>query len=74
MNGKNVSDDHENPQRVTVAVVQMSCVESKSANVKKALAEIADAAQRGANLFIPWRPYCYKAEIQRIINAKRTER
>jgi len=50
VNGKNVSNDRENPQRVTVAVVQMSCVESKSANVKKALAEIAAASQRGANI------------------------
>lgn len=35
---------------VTVALVQMSCSPSKDANVAKALARIADAADQGANI------------------------
>ena len=40
----------DNSDRVTVALVQMSCVESKRANVEKALARIAEAAAAGANV------------------------
>jgi N-carbamoylputrescine amidase len=36
--------------RVAVALVQMSCVESKRANVEKALARIDEAAAAGANV------------------------
>ncbi len=39
-----------NPDRATVALVQMSCVASKQANVEKALARIAEAAAAGANI------------------------
>ncbi len=35
---------------VNVALVQMGCASSKQANVDKAIARIADAAQRGANI------------------------
>jgi N-carbamoylputrescine amidase len=35
---------------VTIALVQMRCVESKDANVRKALARIAEAAAAGANI------------------------
>ena len=38
------------PDRATVALVQMSCVESKQANVDKALGRIAEAAAAGANI------------------------
>jgi N-carbamoylputrescine amidase len=37
-------------QRVNVAVVQMTCGESKQANVDKALDRLADAAARGADV------------------------
>jgi N-carbamoylputrescine amidase len=37
-------------QRATIALVQMRCVESKDANVGKALARIAEAAAAGANI------------------------
>jgi N-carbamoylputrescine amidase len=45
MNGR-VAD----AQRVKVAVVQMTCSESKQANVDKALDRLADAAARGADV------------------------
>jgi len=35
---------------VTIALVQMACVESKAPNVTKALQHIAEAADRGANI------------------------
>jgi N-carbamoylputrescine amidase len=38
------------PSKITVALVQMACGESKAANVQKALARIAEAAAAGANL------------------------
>ena len=38
------------PDRAVVALVQMSCVESKQANVDKALRRIAEAAAAGANV------------------------
>lgn len=38
------------PDKVNVAVVQMSCTDNKQQNVEKALAKIADAAQQGANI------------------------
>ena len=38
------------PSQVTVALVQMSCVPAKAANVEKAVARIADAAKAGANI------------------------
>lgn len=40
----------ETPSQVTLALVQMQCVESKQANVDRALAEIASAAGEGANI------------------------
>jgi N-carbamoylputrescine amidase len=39
-----------NPDRATVALVQMSCVASKDANVEKALSRIGQAAAAGANI------------------------
>ena len=45
-----MSNDREIPQHVTLALVQMSCVKSKSQNIEKALEKIADAAKRGANI------------------------
>ncbi|MFQ5732756.1 MAG: carbon-nitrogen hydrolase [Planctomycetaceae bacterium] len=45
-----MSNDREIPRQATVAVVQSSCVEAKSPNVEKALAEIAKSAKRGANI------------------------
>ena len=52
------NEQHDSPsstgssvaERATVALVQMSCVELKSANVEKALARIAEAAAAGANV------------------------
>jgi N-carbamoylputrescine amidase len=41
---------HTFPSKVTVALVQMTCVPQKQPNVDKALARIADAAERGANI------------------------
>jgi len=38
------------PSKITVALVQMTCGESKAANVQKALTRIAEAAAAGANL------------------------
>jgi N-carbamoylputrescine amidase len=38
------------PQRVNVALVQMSCTSGKQKNVDKALARIAEAATAGANI------------------------
>lgn len=38
------------PSRITVALLQMSCVASKQANVDKALARIAEAAAAGAQV------------------------
>ena len=38
------------PRTVLIALAQMSCVESKSANVAKALERIADAAGQGADI------------------------
>ena len=38
------------PQRTSVALVQMSCVADKQKNVDKALARIAEAAAAGANI------------------------
>jgi N-carbamoylputrescine amidase len=42
--------DHVHNRPVTVALVQMSCSESKQRNVDKALAQIAQAAERGVNI------------------------
>jgi len=41
---------NSSPDRVTVALVQMSCTREKRPNVDKALARIADAAGQGANI------------------------
>ncbi|MEO8494822.1 MAG: carbon-nitrogen hydrolase [Planctomycetota bacterium] len=38
------------PRKVSVALVQMTCVEAKEPNVEKALSRIADAADRGAKV------------------------
>lgn len=38
------------PDKINVAVVQMSCTDNKQQNVEKALAKIAEAAQKGANI------------------------
>ena len=38
------------PATVTLALVQMRCVESRRANVERAVAEIAEAAAAGANV------------------------
>jgi len=43
-------ETNESPRVVTMALVQMSCVASKAANVEKALQRIADAAARGAQI------------------------
>ncbi len=40
----------DTPDTVTLALVQMSCVDSKEANVDKALQRIAEAAKGGANI------------------------
>jgi N-carbamoylputrescine amidase len=40
----------DTPSRVTVALVQMRCAESKRENVEKAVARIADAARSGAQI------------------------
>jgi N-carbamoylputrescine amidase len=42
--------DHVDSRPVTVALVQMSCAAAKEPNVEKALAKIAEAAERGANV------------------------
>jgi N-carbamoylputrescine amidase len=42
--------DHVHSRPVSVALVQMSCKEAKQPNVEKALARIAEAARRGANI------------------------
>jgi N-carbamoylputrescine amidase len=42
--------EHVQKRPVTIALVQMSCVRSKDANVEKALARIAEAAAHGANV------------------------
>jgi N-carbamoylputrescine amidase len=42
--------DHVHNRPVTIALVQMSCGESKGQNVEKALQRIAEAAERGANI------------------------
>jgi N-carbamoylputrescine amidase len=42
--------DHVHHRPVRVALVQMSCTANKDANVEKALARIAEAAERGANI------------------------
>ena len=44
------SREPQPPRLVTIALVQMSCVESKEANLRKALARIAEAAAAGANI------------------------
>jgi N-carbamoylputrescine amidase len=41
---------HVHNQPVNVALVQMSCTDAKQPNVEKALARIAEAAERGANI------------------------
>ena len=38
------------PEKVNVAVVQMTCTANKEANVDKAIAKIAEAAKQGANI------------------------
>ncbi|MDA1049616.1 MAG: carbon-nitrogen hydrolase [Planctomycetota bacterium] len=43
-------ESNATPRKVSVALVQMTCAESKQPNVEKALARIADAADRGANV------------------------
>jgi len=42
--------DLHSPARATIALAQMRCVASKQANVEKALARIAEAADAGANV------------------------
>jgi len=42
--------EHVHNRPITVALVQMSCTEAKRPNVDKALARIAEAADRGANV------------------------
>jgi N-carbamoylputrescine amidase len=42
--------EHVQNRPVSVALVQMSCCESKRPNVEKALARIGEAAERGANV------------------------
>jgi N-carbamoylputrescine amidase len=42
--------DHVHHRPVRVALVQMACTASKEVNVEKALARIAEAAERGANI------------------------
>src|SRR5213079_2063257 len=42
--------DHVHTRPVSVALVQMACGEAKRANVEEALARIAEAAGRGANV------------------------
>src|SRR3954463_12592137 len=42
--------DHVHNRPVSVALVQMSCSESKHANVEKAVNKIAEAAGQGANI------------------------
>ena len=41
---------HSAPETITLALVQMSCVESKAVNLDKAIGLIAEAAGRGANI------------------------
>jgi len=48
--GNLMPQHHESSTPVTIAVVQMACVDGKSANVEKALAQISAAAERGANI------------------------
>src|SRR5687767_7929389 len=43
-------ESHAQPRTVAVALIQMTCAEAKQPNVEKALARIADAADRGANV------------------------
>ena len=43
-------NDQKHSSLVTIALVQMSCAESKRANVEKAVARIADAAGQGAQI------------------------
>src|SRR3990172_5605367 len=43
-------ESHLQTRRVSIALVQMTCAEAKALNVEKALARIADAAARGANV------------------------
>jgi N-carbamoylputrescine amidase len=50
MAAKSNSPSRSSSQRVSVALVQMSCVADKSANVSKALQRIAEAAAAGANV------------------------
>lgn len=42
--------NHESSTPVTIAVVQMACVDGKSVNIEKALTQISAAADRGANI------------------------
>ncbi len=42
--------DHVHSRPVSVALVQMTCTEAKEPNVEKALAQITEAAGRGANI------------------------
>ncbi|HMC10024.1 MAG TPA: carbon-nitrogen hydrolase [Pirellulaceae bacterium] len=42
--------DHVQNRPINIALVQMSCTEAKRPNVDKALARIAEAADRGANV------------------------
>jgi N-carbamoylputrescine amidase len=42
--------EHVHHRPVTVALVQMCCAAAKEANVQQALARIAEAAERGANI------------------------
>jgi N-carbamoylputrescine amidase len=43
-------ESNSTPRTVSVALVQMTCAEDKQPNIEKALARIADAADRGANI------------------------
>jgi N-carbamoylputrescine amidase len=45
-----MSYQYKNSRVVNVAVVQMTCTEAKEPNVDKALAKIAEAAEKGANI------------------------
>ncbi len=46
-----MTDPHASfPDTVTIALLQMSCAESKRVNVDKAITLIAEAARRGANI------------------------
>ncbi len=45
-----MTQNETNPNLVRLGLVQMQCVDAKPANVDRALARIAEAAQRGAQM------------------------